>query len=148
MTLDGAFWQADDAVLLPPPARRVPLMIGSNGPRVLGLTLPHADAWNTWYTDYGNTAEGFAALDARISAAARDAGRDPATLERSACVLVVLDRATAERPLEVPPLEGTPDAIAARLRELADAGADEAILVLGPITEASIRALGDVLAAL
>src|SRR5215213_9842848 len=69
-TVDGRFWQADDAVLLPRPHRRVPLMVGSNGPRMLGLTLPHADAWNTWWEDYGNSAEGFAELNARISAAA------------------------------------------------------------------------------
>ncbi len=36
VTLAGRFWQADDAVLLPAPARRPPLMIGSNGPRMLG----------------------------------------------------------------------------------------------------------------
>jgi probable F420-dependent oxidoreductase len=144
VTFHGAFASADDAVLLPPPARRVPLMIGSNGPRMLGLALPHVAAWNTWYTDYGNTAEGFAALNERISAAARDAGRDPGEVERSACVHVVLDRASGERAIEVPPVEGTPAQIAARLRELADAGADEAILVVTPITEASIRALAEV----
>ena len=59
---------------------------------------------------------------------------------------VVLDRDAEERALEVPPVEGTPAQIAARLRELADAGADEAILVVSPITEASIRALGEVAA--
>jgi probable F420-dependent oxidoreductase len=147
VTLAGAFASVEDAVLLPPPARRVPLMIGSNGPRVLGIALPHVDAWNTWYTDYGNTAEGFAALDARISAAAREAGRPPEEIARSACAHVVLDRACAERSIEVPPIEGTPDQIAARLRELADAGADEAILVVTPITERSIRALAEVVAA-
>jgi probable F420-dependent oxidoreductase len=146
VTVAGRHWQADDAVLLPPPARRVPLMIGSNGPRVLGLTLPHVDAWNTWYTDFGNTADGFAALNERISAAAREAGRAPEEIERSACVHVVLDRADVDRPIEAPPLEGTPEQIAARLRELADAGADEAILVASPITERSIRALGEVVA--
>jgi probable F420-dependent oxidoreductase len=146
VTVDGRYWQTRDAVLLPRPARRTPLMIGSNGPRVLAMTLPHVDAWNTWYTDYGNTAEGFAELNARITAAARDAGRAPEEISRSACVHVVLDRAAAERPLEVPPLEGTPEQIAARLRELGEAGADEAILVAGPNTEASIRALGEVVA--
>jgi probable F420-dependent oxidoreductase len=145
VTVDGAFASARDAVLLPPPARRVPLMIGSNGPRVLGIALPHVDAWNTWYTDFGNTAEGFAALNERISAAARDAGRAPDEISRSACVHVVLDRASAERPIEVPPVEGTPAQIAARLRELEEAGADEAILVVSPITEASIRTLAEAL---
>src|SRR5919108_2363807 len=87
VTLDGRYWQADDALLLPRPARRVPLMIGSNGPRVLGIALPHVEAWNTWFEDYGNSAAGFAALNARIDDAARAAGRPPAEGARSARVL-------------------------------------------------------------
>ena len=146
VTVDGRYWQARDAVLLPPAARPTPVMIGSNGPRVLGIALPHVDAWNTWYTDFGNTAEGFAALNERISAAARDAGRPPGEIERSACVHVVLDHSDPGRPIEAPPVEGTPDRIAERLRELAEAGADEAILVVSPITERSIRQLAEVVA--
>jgi alkanesulfonate monooxygenase SsuD/methylene tetrahydromethanopterin reductase-like flavin-dependent oxidoreductase (luciferase family) len=45
--------------------------------------------------------------------------------------------------LGVPPLEGSPDRIAAGLRDLAEAGADEAILVVSPITERSSRLLGE-----
>jgi hypothetical protein len=51
-------------------------MVGSDGPRMLRLTLPHVAAWNSWYENYGNSAEGFAAHDATITAAARDAGPD------------------------------------------------------------------------
>jgi probable F420-dependent oxidoreductase len=150
VTLPGRFWQADDAVLLPKPARRPPIMVGSAGERVLSIALPHVDVWNTWYDNYGNTAEGFAALNAKVSDAAQRAGRAPEEIARSACVLVVLDRAAGDRPLVVgvPPLEGSPDRIAAGLRDLAEAGADEAILVVSPITEGSIRALGEVLAIL
>jgi probable F420-dependent oxidoreductase len=150
VTLDGRYWQADDAVLLPPPSRRPRLMVGSSGPRMLAITLPHVDAWNAWYADYGNSAEGFAELSARITAAAREAGRDPGEIERSACVFVMLDRAVEERAVtpDAPPLEGGAGEIAARLRELADAGADEAILVVNPIDEWSIRELGAVVAAL
>jgi probable F420-dependent oxidoreductase len=150
VTLPGRFWQADDAVLLPKPARRPPIMVGSAGERVLSIALPHVDAWNTWYDNYGNTAEGFAALNSKVSDAAQRAGRAPEEIARSACVLVVLDRAAGDRPLVVgvPPLEGSPDRIAAGLRDLAQAGADEAILVVSPITEGSIRALGEVLAIL
>ena len=92
VTLAGRFWSAEDAVLLPPPARRVPLMIGSNGPRMLRIALPHADAWNTWFEDYGNSADGFAALVERIGI--------PRTVERSACVLAGLGG--GERTSEVP----------------------------------------------
>jgi len=151
VTLDGRFWQADDAVLLPRPATPPPLMIGSNGPRMLSIALPHATWWNTWFADFGNTAEGFAALNARISEAARAAGRDPADVGRSACAFVLLDRgASGERrnTRDAPAIEGTADQIAARLRELGEAGADEVIVVASPITEASIRRMGDVIAAL
>ncbi len=143
VTLEGRYWQAREARLDPVPARRIPLMVGSNGPRMLAATLPHVDAWNTWYADYGNTAEGFAKLNARIGEAAAAAGRDPAEIARSACVLVAVEHAADGRPIEAPPVER--GGIAAALRELADAGADEAILVVAPITERSIRALGEAL---
>jgi alkanesulfonate monooxygenase SsuD/methylene tetrahydromethanopterin reductase-like flavin-dependent oxidoreductase (luciferase family) len=115
---------------------------------MLGIALPHVGAWNTWWDDYGNTAEGFAELNATITAAARDAGRDPDDILRSACALVVLDGAAGERPIPpgIPPLEGPPERVAARLRELAEAGADEVILVVDPITERSVRALAEVVA--
>jgi alkanesulfonate monooxygenase SsuD/methylene tetrahydromethanopterin reductase-like flavin-dependent oxidoreductase (luciferase family) len=149
-TLTGRHWQAQDAVLTPAPAKRPRLMIGSNGPRMLAITLPHVDAWNTWYDDFGNSAEGFARLNDRISAAAHSAGRDPAEIERSACVLVVLDRSDGERAItpEARPLEGSSRDIAAGLHELAEAGADEAILVVSPISERSIRRLAEVVALL
>ena len=144
VSMSGRFWQADAAVLLPPPARRVPLMIGSNGPRVLGLALPHADAWNTWYEDYGNSAEGFAALNERIDAAARDAGRAAGEVARSACVLVRVGGRGGERVSEAPAVEAA--RVAEHLRELAAAGADEAIVVADPITVASVRELAEALA--
>lgn len=148
VNLDGRFWQAEDAVLLPVPARRPKLMVGSNGPRMLGITLPYVDAWNTWYEDFGNSAEGFAALNEGVSAAARDAGRDPGEIERSACVLVSLDR-SGERAVtaDAPPLAGGAEQIAAGLRQFGDAGADEVILIVTPISERSIRALAGVLRA-
>ena len=137
VTFEGRFHSVVDAALLPPPARRPPLMIGANAPRMLSIALPHVDAWNTWFTHYGNTAEGFATHNAEISAAAGRAGGDPAEIERSACVLVDAGDG-GERPRDV---EAVPLArLAEHLRALSDAGADEAILVLDPITEDSIRA--------
>jgi probable F420-dependent oxidoreductase len=149
VTLRGRYLQAEDAVLLPRPAAPPRLMIGSNGPRMLAATLPHVDAWNTWYEDYGNSPDGFAALNERISTAARDAGREPGEIARSACALVVLDASNGERastPDAPPPVTGSPDRIASALRELHDAGADEIILVVDPITETAIRRLGEVVA--
>jgi len=150
VTLHGRYHRVDDVVVLPRPARRVPLMLGSTGERMMAIALPHVDAWNTWFDLYGNTPEGFAAESAKVTAAAERAGRDPAEIERSACCLVVLDRSADERPIPegCPPLEGSAEAIADRLRSMAEAGADEAILVVSPIAERSIRDLAETLAAL
>src|SRR4051794_33088500 len=58
VTFEGQYHLVEDALLLPAPARQVPLMIGSQGPRILAATLPHVDAWNAWYSWYGNSPEG------------------------------------------------------------------------------------------
>jgi alkanesulfonate monooxygenase SsuD/methylene tetrahydromethanopterin reductase-like flavin-dependent oxidoreductase (luciferase family) len=144
VSFEGQFHAVSDAVLFPPLDRKPKLMVGANAPRMLSITLPYVDAWNTWFTPYGNTAEGFARHNAEISLAAERAGRDPAEIERSACVLVEVDGGaevgrTAERPRDVPAVPA--DRLADHLRALAQAGADEAILVLDPITESSIRSL-------
>jgi alkanesulfonate monooxygenase SsuD/methylene tetrahydromethanopterin reductase-like flavin-dependent oxidoreductase (luciferase family) len=127
VTFEGTYHRVHDAVLLPRPARRVPLMVGGHGPRLLRATLPHVETWNTWYTPYGNTPEGFAELSRGID------------VRRSACVLVTVDGGRRERPPDNPvPHE--------RLREHLEAlGADEAILVLDPIDAASVERVADLL---
>lgn len=146
VTVEGRFYRVHDAVLLPPP-RRPRLMVGSNGDRMLAATLPHVDAWNTWYARYGNTPEGFSEHSAIVDRAAERAGRDPAEIERTGSVFIRIDPSSEERPVteEAPPLEGPAERIAGGLRAFAEAGMAEAILVLSPITEASVRAMGPVL---
>jgi alkanesulfonate monooxygenase SsuD/methylene tetrahydromethanopterin reductase-like flavin-dependent oxidoreductase (luciferase family) len=130
VTFEGTFYRVEDALLLPRPARRVPLMVGSAGPRVVGFASPHADWWNCWYSQYGNSPSGFAELS----------GRFAGEFKRSACVLVALGGA-GERPFDesAPPVE--PTALPEHLDALAEAGADEAILVLDPIDARSVEAV-------
>ena len=130
LTFDGSYYRVRDAVLLPPPARRLPLMVGGQGPRLLAAALPHVETWNTWYLPYGNTVEGFVELSADIP------------VRKSACVLVSVDGGRGERPpdnpVELPALRG-------HLEALAAAGADEAILVIDPIDAASVGRVADAL---
>jgi probable F420-dependent oxidoreductase len=141
VTVSGRFHSVEDAVLLPPPARRVPLMIGAHGPRMLEIALPHVDAWNTWFEQYGNDPRRFPDLNGRIDDAARAAGREPAEIQRSACLLVEAEPGSDERdayPQAPPvPLERVAEAV----RELGEAGADEVVLVAVPINEGSVRRL-------
>jgi probable F420-dependent oxidoreductase len=141
VTIDGAFNALEDAVVLPRRARRPPLMVGGDGPRLLAAALPHADWWNTWFDRFGNRAEGFAALNRRIDEACERSGRDPAEVGRSACLLVEAGGGAGERrpQPEAPPIDA--EALADELAALAQAGADEAIIVLDPITEPALRSL-------
>lgn len=150
VTYSGSYEAVSDAVLLPPPSRRPPLMLGAIRSRTLEVAIPYIDAWNAWYEWYGNTPDGFAVASRRVDEIARRAGREPDAILRSACVLVVLDPDAQERAIvdKAPPLEGSPEPVSRFLRDLAAAGADEAILVASPINESSIRHLGRALALL
>ena len=152
---DGRFFQARDCELRPGPARPggPPLMVGSVGPRMLEITLPHVELWNVWYRDSNNSPAGLEPIVRDLEEACRKVGRDPATLEKTSAVLVRLPGGTGRvmgdtAQKDVPPIEGSASQIAARLREYADLGLAEVQLVVDPITIESIRALAPVLAEL
>ena len=146
VTLHGQFNDVDDAVLLPQPEHRVPLMVGSVGDRVLRATLPYVDAWNCWYAWFGNTPAGFETVNDRVTAILRDAGRDPAQVRRTAAVFVATEGGGSDRPhADVEPIRGSASHLAERLVEFRTVGVDEAILVLNPIDERSIRTIGNAL---
>ena len=148
VSVDGRFVHAEDAVVLPRPANPPTLMIGSTGERVLRATLPHVDAWNIWFDWFGNTPDGFAEHNQRLSQLAAEVGRNPSEVRRTATVFVALDGSAGSRPhADVTAVSGSTAQIAARLTEFAEAGVDEAILVVSPIDEPSIRALANVLSA-
>ncbi|MFM8428560.1 MAG: TIGR03619 family F420-dependent LLM class oxidoreductase, partial [Candidatus Limnocylindrus sp.] len=150
VTFAGEYFSVSDSVLLPPLVTPIPLMIGSNGPRMLAATLRDVAAWNTWYASYGNRPDRLSELITEIEAAARAVGRDPQTLRRSVCVLVRTDPSSTERPLgeELPPVEVSSDEIVRQLAAFAAAGADEIIVIANPINERSVREIGALLPAL
>jgi probable F420-dependent oxidoreductase len=149
---DGRWYQIRDCELLPrgPRPGGPPLMIGSNGPRMLRATVPFVDSWNSWFSDTGNRPDGVSALRELVDAACRDVGRDPAELERTVAVLVELPggagRLQGAYSKEAPePLTGSPAEMAEVLRAYAAEGISHVQLVLDPITVESIRALEPVL---
>ena len=149
---DGRYYQVEDCVLDPRPVRPggPPLMLGSVRPRMLSIGLPHVQAWNVWWSDYGNTAEGFATLRLSVERAAVAVGREPGEVEATAAVLVRLPGGGGRLMGEayngdVTPVDGTPERVVAHIRAMADAGAAEVQLVVDPITQASVELLGETL---
>jgi probable F420-dependent oxidoreductase len=152
---DGRFYQARDCELLPrgPRPGGPPLMIGSKGPRMLDLTMAHADSWNVWFADTDNSPAGVAPLRALVDGACRRARRDPSEVERTVAVLVRLPGGTGRLQGDyakraAPALQGSPVEMAEVLREYAREGIDHVQLVLDPITQTSIATFAPVLAEL
>lgn len=152
--LDGRFSQVRDLPLLPPPHRPggPPLMVGSIGPRMLEITLPHVDAWNAYFVWFGNSVDGYLPLRDKVDAACQAVGRDPAEVERTLALLVSFPGAIGrpagreEGPPPTPIAGDEPGALAATLRDFADAGVAHVQLVLDPITVETIAALEPMLA--
>lgn len=149
-TFHGTYYDVENCVLDPRPVQPggPPLMLGSISPRMLRIGLPHVDSWNVWWSDYGNSADGFAAVRARVDAAAEQAGRAPGELDATAAIFVHLPDGTG-RLMGEPYDERTPDPVAVRdllphLHAMADAGAAHVQLVLDPITVGSIEAVGEI----
>lgn len=144
-TRAGSFHRVDDAVVLPPPQHDIPIMIGSNGDRVLRSGLRTAQAWNTWFDWFDNDPSSFERLNDHVSELISDLGRDPSEVRRSACLLVRVEPTARERPDpaggKAIHLADLPDTLAA----MRVAGADEVILVADPINESSMRRIAEVL---
>jgi probable F420-dependent oxidoreductase len=145
----GSFHVLRDCVLSPAPSHRIPLLIGSNGPRMLRIAVPHVAMWNTWYASYGNTPGGLSPLMGAVDEACHAVGRDPGAVVRTAAVLVQLPggagrRTDPDRP-SVAPITGSAPQLAEQLAEFGDAGIDHLQLVLDPIDRGSVETMGEVL---
>jgi alkanesulfonate monooxygenase SsuD/methylene tetrahydromethanopterin reductase-like flavin-dependent oxidoreductase (luciferase family) len=127
-------------------------MIGANGPKMLRLTARYADQWNTWLAMSQSAADAFPADNAPVDAACLEVGRDPATLERTASIMVDMNGRreipASMGPNRAQPLTGTPDEIADEIRAFAALGVSHLQLYLIPNTVATLRTFEPVLRAL
>lgn len=62
----GAHYRVDGARNVPPPGRRIPILIAAGGDRALGIVARHADEWNCGAHYLSAFAERSAALTARL----------------------------------------------------------------------------------
>jgi alkanesulfonate monooxygenase SsuD/methylene tetrahydromethanopterin reductase-like flavin-dependent oxidoreductase (luciferase family) len=152
---DGTYYQLRDCELLPrgPRPDGPPLMVGSEGERMLGITLPHVQAWNAWFEWFGNTPEGYRPLRAKIDGACRAAGRDPADVERTVALFVAFPGAVGRSrgdltAPDVTPLSSDTTELAEALRAFAAEGVDHVQLVLDPINAETVAGLAGALSLL
>ncbi len=146
---EGRFYTHREVEILPRARSDMPLLIGSNGDRMLRIAAPHVDLWNSWYTGFDNRPEGLAPLNERVDAACREAGRDPGEIARTAAVLVQLSRGkgriagSGERP-EVEPIRGSTQEMAEALARFGEKGISHLQIVLDPIDAPAVAELAEV----
>lgn len=128
-SFEGKHYRLTDALCEPKPVQpRLPILVGTQGNRMLGIAARYADMWDMWGLP-DQVAERSAALSRMCEAA----GRDPDEIERVAQALVFLvdDRATAERLVErmpMPTMAGSSERLRDVVAAYAEAGLDELIV--------------------
>lgn len=151
---EGKYYTARDCELAPrgPRPEGPTLMVGSSGPRMLGITLPHVQMWNNWLCREDNTAAQIPERRDVVDAACAKAGRDPADIERS--VSIVIDQSgrgdlpTSMAGDAVKPLTGSVEEIAAGLQAFVDEGIGHLQFCLAPNTLESVAKFRKVLEAM
>ncbi len=137
LTFAGTYYQAQDCVILPRgPRPRIPLLVAAKGPRMLRLTVDHADAWNTAW--FGAPDDRLAQRLADMRAVCADAGRDPASLEVTVGVTVKAEAGEDwGRPGAPAALLGEPEVVADALHAYAALGVGHVQLDVQPATAAT-----------
>ncbi|MGB0620309.1 MAG: TIGR03560 family F420-dependent LLM class oxidoreductase [Myxococcota bacterium] len=86
-TYEGRFYSVNEAICEPKPAKKPEILIGGGGEKVtMAIAARHADTWNNMAVFQAQLAQKVEALDKRCE----EAGRDPASIEKSQqCVVVI-----------------------------------------------------------
>ncbi|MBT8213530.1 MAG: LLM class flavin-dependent oxidoreductase [Acidimicrobiia bacterium] len=146
----GTYHSNETNSLIPPPRPGMPIMIGSTGPRMLGIGAPHMDWWNEWWNRFGNTVEGLRPLTERVDAAVTAAGRDPGEITKSVALHVALPGGGGRlmgANVDSSPITGNTDEMTEVILRFAEL-VDHVQLVVDPITIESIETLAPVVSAI
>ena len=141
----GRYYQARNCENVPlgPRGEGPPLMVGSEGPRMLKLTAQYADLWNTGYMGKPET---MTDRFVKIKVACQEIGRDPATLGITALVGLWFPELQSKKPRFFDnPLTGTAKELAAAMRGYEDLGVQHIMFQCEPYTPEAIKQLTEAL---
>ncbi len=144
---DGSYYTLREMELKPGARPNMKILVGSNGPRMLRVALPHAHMWNSWFLAFGNRAEGLPQLTEIVDDACRDVGKEPSSIERTVAVYVKLSGDTlrvSDRGLTAPPISGTHEEMAREIQAFEGAGISHIQVVLDPITADAVEELAEI----
>ena len=141
----GQYYYARNCEIVPrgPRSAGPPLLVGGEGRRMLKLTARYADLWNTGYMGQPET---MTEPLAKIEAACREVGRDPATLGITALIGLWFPDLQAKQPSFLDkPLTGTAPELAAAMCGYAELGVQHIMFQCEPYTPEALRRLTEAL---
>ena len=141
VTFEGRYHRAVDAAIVPrgPRPDGPPILIAGMRPRMLDLVARHADHWNAAWYGHPDEAHELRERLGRLHAALESAGRDPATLEKSAGIFVAVTEADDDRPENA--ISGSTEEIARALAGYEALGIGHLIVHLWPRTVDAVTRL-------
>jgi alkanesulfonate monooxygenase SsuD/methylene tetrahydromethanopterin reductase-like flavin-dependent oxidoreductase (luciferase family) len=111
---------------------------------MLQLAVRHADIWS-WFAEERSDLTEFGPLLENLLAACDAAGRDPATIGRSAGLMVEPTSITGAAAVAGVPVSGSPEEIADAFRGFREAGFTQIEVMLWPPTIAALAAMAPVI---
>jgi alkanesulfonate monooxygenase SsuD/methylene tetrahydromethanopterin reductase-like flavin-dependent oxidoreductase (luciferase family) len=143
---EGAYHAARDLPQRPvgPRPGRIPIMIGAGGPKMLTLAARHADTWS-WYVEERSDLAEFAPRLAALESACLEVGRDPASIGRSAGIVVEPTAVTGAAEALAVPIRGSAQELADGFRTFRAGGFTQIEILLWPRTLAALEAMAPVL---
>lgn len=143
---EGSFHAARDLEHRPvgPRPNQIPIMMGAKGPKMLQLAVRHADIWS-WYVEERSDLTEFGPRLEALEAACRASGRDPATIGRSAGIVVEPTSVTGAAEVVGVPVAGSAEQIADAFRAFRAGGFTQLELLVWPPTLGALEALAPVL---
>jgi alkanesulfonate monooxygenase SsuD/methylene tetrahydromethanopterin reductase-like flavin-dependent oxidoreductase (luciferase family) len=150
VTFEGRYLSASDARQLPagPRPGGIPIMLGGTSARMVDLSARHADAWNAFLIGGTCVPERLKGPLAALDAACVSIGRDPASIVRSAGIMVAFTDApflVGAADWAAGALRGTLDEIADGLLAFGREGLGLLQVGLSPPTPASVEEFGRVI---
>jgi probable F420-dependent oxidoreductase len=145
VNFEGKYYQARHAALLPrsPSPSGPPIWIGARGLRMLELTARYAHAWNM--ASWSFAPDRIAQECLRLVEVCERVGRDPATLDLTANVMVHLSSPGQQVTADDDEITGAPEEVAEALRGFAEVGIKHLVISVPPGGVAGIEQFGRVI---
>jgi probable F420-dependent oxidoreductase len=139
VTFEGTYYETRDAVVVPPPKRRIPILIAGNKPRMMRLVARHADSWNTAW--FGMPDDRLRERLSDLDTALDEEGREHGSLERTVGLLVRDPDQPGDEDEDW--FSGSVEELASLLRAHKELGLSHAIVILEPRTPRSVERLAE-----